>query len=122
MVSEDPEMQNSRQNAGFFSATLAATQAGVHYFRYPENGYGEFYSTLKNIEDYALAPFNNFWDPFTILWDNAPSKLKGEIVEYMAKSGRVGADQWPRIHGVFRHHHLLEPPVPPEYLVNGVRF
>ncbi len=117
-MSRNPEMQKSRVNAGFFQATLEATQAGRCYFRYPDNG--NYYSTLKNIEDYALAPFQNFQDPFTILWDNAPPKLKKEIVEYMANSGRVGADQWPRIHRVFRHHHLPETPVPPEYLVKDV--
>lgn len=113
-------MQKSRENAGFFHATLAATRAGDWYFRYPDNKSGEYYSTLKNIEDCALEPFHNFQDPFTILWLNAPPHVKTEIVEYMAKSGRVGADQWPRIHEVFRHYHLPEPPVPPEYLVKKV--
>jgi hypothetical protein len=47
MPSEDPEMQNSRQNAGFFFAVLEATQGGVHYFKYPNNKNGDHYSTLK---------------------------------------------------------------------------
>ncbi len=119
-MSRNPEMQKSRVNAGFFKATLEATKREARYFRYPDTARGEYYSTLKNIEDYALAPFQNFQDPFTILWANAQPKLKKEIVEYMANSGRVGADQWPRIHRVFGHRHLPEPPVPPEYLVNNV--
>jgi|688.fasta_scaffold468169_2 hypothetical protein len=118
-MSINPQMQKSRVNAGFFQATLAATREADCYFRYPDNARGKYYSTLKNIEDYALAPFQNFQDPFTILWMYAPLNLKKQIVEYMANSGRVGADQWPRIHRVFGHRHLPEPPVPPEYLVNN---
>ena len=89
MVSKDPEMQKSRQNAHFFLAVLAATQEGVHSFRYPDKRNGNLYSTLKNIEDYALKPFNNIEDHFTVLWNNAPSTLKGEIVEYTAKMAKL---------------------------------
>ena len=133
MPSEDPEMQHSRQNAGFFFAILAATQGGVHYFKYPNNKNGDHYSTLKNIEDYALKPFNSFEDPFTILWNNAPSKLKNEIVEYMAKNSRVGTDRWDRITASIRNFpksmgqventwgnrfFMPEPTVPHEYRVH----
>ena len=59
MVSKDPEMQKSRQNAHFFLAV------------------------------YALKPFNNIEDHFTVLWNNAPSTLKGEIVEYTAKMAKL---------------------------------
>ena len=132
MPSEDPEMQNSRQNAGFFFAVLAATRGGVNSFRYPDKKNGEYYSTLKNIEDYALKPFNPFEDPFTVLWDNAPSKLKSEIVKYMAKNGLVSADRWARITASIRNFpksvdqvenasgnrfFMPEPPVPSQYQV-----
>jgi hypothetical protein len=95
MVSDNPEMQKSRQNADFFFAVRKAVNEGVAYFQYPETPTGEFYSTLKNIEDYALLPFD----------------------KYMAKNGRVGADRWAQINGNHRFF-LPEPTVPPEYRVN----
>jgi hypothetical protein len=117
MVSHNPEMQNSRQNANFFFAVRKAVNEGVAYFQYPDTPTGEFYSTLKNIEDYALLPFDNSQDPFTVLWEIATSTQKLQIAEYMAKNGRVGADRWAQINGNHRFF-LPEPTVPPEYRVN----
>ena len=117
MPSEDPEMQNSRQNAGFFFAVLAATRGGDNSFRYPDNKNGEHYSTLKNIEDYARQPFSGIQDPFTVLWNTAPSKVKSKIVDYMKRNGRVSEDRWSRINTLDTSF-MPEPPVPPEYRVH----
>ena len=121
---------------GPFLAVLAATQEGVHYFKYPDKRNGDLYSTLKNIEDYALKPFNNIEDHSTVLWNNAPRTLKGEIVQYMAKNGQVGADRWARITTFIRNFpesmdrvenargnrfFMPEPTVPPEYFVDHQR-
>jgi hypothetical protein len=120
MVSQDPELQKSRQNAAFFFAVLGAMKRGAVYFQHPDTPKGELYSTLKNIEDYALLPFDGIQDPFTVLWENATNPQRSQIVEYMAKNGRVGANRWAQINTPVPRY-LPEPTVPPEYQVHRCR-
>jgi hypothetical protein len=98
----------ARWDAMFFSEIQKANraeQAVIHVF-------GEYYSVLKNIQDYALEPPAQR-DHFTILWTEAPPRQKIKIAEYMGIHNEAWfhMDCWAEINRAAPTY-LPAPPVP----------
>jgi hypothetical protein len=83
----------ARWDAMFFSQIRAANraeQAAIHFID------GQYYSVVKNIQDYALKPPTQR-DHFTILWEEASPRQRIKIAAYMVIYNEVRADRWTEI-------------------------